>query len=77
MKRTANTRCNNGPSHRRARPECPEGQLIINPVLPHWLPGIALRHLRVGQAAIDLPFWREGDTTWYDVLSVDGELSVT
>ncbi len=52
-------------------------QLSVNPVLPPWLPDITLRQLRVGKAVIDLRFWREGDTTRYDVLSVNGELSVT
>ncbi|MGH7231341.1 MAG: amylo-alpha-1,6-glucosidase [Nitrospiraceae bacterium] len=52
-------------------------QLIVNPVLPTWLPDITIRQLRVGKAVIDLRFWREGDTTRYDVLSVEGELSVT
>ena len=52
-------------------------QLIVNPVLPNWLPDVTIRRLRVGKAAVDLRFWREGDRTRYDVLSVDGELHVT
>ncbi len=52
-------------------------QLIVDPVLPPWLPDITIRNLRVGKATIDLRFWREGDMTRYDVLSVDGELSVS
>ena len=49
-------------------------QLIIDPVLPKWLPDITSRNLRVGKAVVDLRFWREGERTRYDVLSVDGEL---
>jgi len=30
----------------------------------------------VGQAVVDLRFWREGKVTRYDVLSVTGELTV-
>ena len=52
-------------------------QLIIDPVLPKWLPDITIRNLRVGKAVVDLRFWREGERTRYDVLSVDGELRVT
>ena len=52
-------------------------QLIVDPVLPPWLPDITIRNLRVGKATIDLRFWREGDMTRYNVLSVDGELSVS
>ncbi|MEP6887559.1 MAG: glycogen debranching N-terminal domain-containing protein [Nitrospirales bacterium] len=51
-------------------------QLIVNPVLPQWLPDITLRKLRIGKAVIDLRFWREGERTRYEVLSADGELSV-
>ena len=51
-------------------------QLIVDPVLPPWLPDLTLRRLRVGQAVVDLRFWREGRVTRYDVLSVTGELAV-
>lgn len=51
-------------------------QLTVNPVLPRWLPDMTIRKLRVGQATVDLRFWREGETTRYDVLSVDGDLTV-
>jgi glycogen debranching enzyme len=52
-------------------------QLIVDPVLPKWLPDMTVRNLRVGKAMVDLRFWREGERTRYDVLSVDGELQVT
>jgi glycogen debranching enzyme len=52
-------------------------QLIVDPVLPEWLPDITLRHLRVGEARIDLRFWREGDKTRYEVLSMNGQVRVT
>jgi glycogen debranching enzyme len=52
-------------------------QLIVDPVLPRWLPDMTIRNLRVGKAVVDLRFGREGEGTRYDVLSVDGELRVT
>jgi glycogen debranching enzyme len=52
-------------------------RLIVDPVLPAWLPDMTIRNLRVGKAVVDLRFWREGERTRYDVLSVDGELNVT
>jgi glycogen debranching enzyme len=52
-------------------------QLILDPVLPEWLPDITLRHLRVGEARIDLRFWREGHKTRYEVLMMDGDVRVT
>lgn len=50
--------------------------LYIDPALPRWLPDITLHQLRVGQAAVDIRFWREGDATRHDVLAVTGELKV-
>ncbi len=50
--------------------------LYIDPVLPRWLPDITLHQLRVGQAAVDIRFWREGEATRHDVLAVTGELKV-
>ena len=50
--------------------------LYIDPVLPDWLPDITLHQLRVGQATVDIRFWREGDVTRHDVLAVTGELKV-
>jgi hypothetical protein len=51
-------------------------RLYLGPVLPHWLPEITLHKLRVGKARIDLRFWRDGETSRYDVLGVEGELKV-
>lgn len=51
-------------------------QLLVDPVLPKWLPDITIRKLRVGKALVDLRFWREGDTTRHDVISMEGELTV-
>lgn len=50
--------------------------LYIDPVLPRWLPDLTLHQLRVGQAAVDIRFWREGEATRHDVLAVTGELKV-
>ena len=50
--------------------------LSINPTLPRWLSDITVRNLRVGDATIDIHFWREGETTRHDVLAINGELNV-
>jgi len=51
-------------------------KLFTNPNLPHWLPDLTIRKLRVGKATVDIRYWREGDQTRHEVLAVDGELSV-
>jgi glycogen debranching enzyme len=56
--------------------DAPSKKLYINPTLPHWLPDITVRKLRVGKATVDIRFWREGETTRHDVLATDGEVSV-
>jgi glycogen debranching enzyme len=50
--------------------------LCVDPVLPKWLPDITLHNLRVGTSMVTLRFWREGETTRYDVLSREGDLRV-
>jgi glycogen debranching enzyme len=50
--------------------------LFVNPDLPKWLPDITLHNLRVGNATVTLRFWREGETSRYDVLSMTGSLNV-
>jgi len=51
--------------------------LIVDPVLPPWLPEVILRDLRVGGAKATLRFWRDarGESKW-DVLHTQGTLHV-
>ena len=48
--------------------------LYVHPELPRWLPEITFHNLRVGNAAVTLHFWREGDKTRYDVVAADGTI---
>ncbi|HKO11400.1 MAG TPA: hypothetical protein VJV22_05495, partial [Acidobacteriaceae bacterium] len=58
-------------------PYAPLHLLVVDPVLPEWLPEIALRGLRVGTASIDLRFYRETDgSSSYEVLDKRGHLHV-
>jgi glycogen debranching enzyme len=51
--------------------------LVIDPVLPSWMPEIVVRDLRVGGATITLRCWRESDgTTKWDVLHRQGSLHI-
>ncbi|HVL65691.1 MAG TPA: glycogen debranching N-terminal domain-containing protein [Vicinamibacterales bacterium] len=59
-------------------PLAPARTLLLDPVLPTWLPEIVLRDLRVGGARVTLRFWRddgEGTSKW-EVLHRQGTLHV-
>ena len=53
------------------QPDAPNGQLIIDPTLPDWLPEFTLRDLRVGNGVLDIRFVRSGAETGYEVLRGD------
>ena len=53
------------------QPDAPNGQLLIDPTLPDWLPDLTLRDLRVGNQTFDLRFTREGPGTEFEVLRGD------
>ncbi len=58
-------------------PLAPLDTLIIDPVLPAWLPELVLRDLRVGGAAVSLRFWREADgASRWEVLHQRGTLHI-
>jgi glycogen debranching enzyme len=53
------------------------GTLVVDPVLPEWMPHVVLRGLRVGDARVTLRFERNasGDSSW-DVMHTQGSLRV-
>ncbi len=55
------------------RADAPNKRLYVKPTLPDWLPDIELQRLRVGRCSIDLKFWREGDTSRWEVREVRAE----
>jgi glycogen debranching enzyme len=44
----------------------PNHTLYVDPYLPEWLPQLTLKRVEIGQASIDLRFWRDGDSTRWD-----------
>jgi len=56
--------------------DAPNNRLQVDPSLPEWLPDLTLRGLKVGPGTLDLRFWREGNTTRWDVLSQTGNVTV-
>ena len=58
-------------------PLAPVETLVVDPVLPSWMPEIAVHGLRVGEATVSLRFHRRGDgSSDWDVLHKRGELRV-
>ena len=51
--------------------------LLIDPVLPDWLPDLVVRGRRVGRATVDVRAWRnDAGRTEFDVLHKQGTLRV-
>lgn len=57
--------------------DAPNHQLYVQPVLPVWLPDIQLTNVAVGDATVDLRFWREDDQTQWRVIQQTGDLTVS
>jgi glycogen debranching enzyme len=58
-------------------PLAPIETLIVDPILPTWMPEIVVRDLRVGRAKVSIRFWRDekGSSKW-DILHRQGSLRV-
>jgi glycogen debranching enzyme len=48
--------------------DAPGGKLYVDPALPAWLPDVKLIDLRLGRRRFDIRFWRDGNTTQFEVL---------
>jgi glycogen debranching enzyme len=57
--------------------DAPHGRLRVDPVLPAWLSDVTLHGLRVGNAKLDLRFWRDGEQTRWDASSREGHIEVS
>lgn len=56
--------------------DAPNKSLYVDPHLPKWLPDITLRQISIGNASVDLKFWREGEETRWDATVQSGEIEV-
>jgi glycogen debranching enzyme len=58
-------------------PLAPYGVLVLDPVLPEWLPELVMQDLRVGDARVSLRFWRKPDgESQFEVLRQHGDLRI-
>jgi len=55
--------------------DAPNKSLYVDPHLPKWLPDITLHQISIGNATVDLKFWREGEETRWDAIQ-SGEIEV-
>jgi glycogen debranching enzyme len=54
-------------------PDAPRGKLYIDPALPQWLPDLTVYDLHLGHHKLDIRFWREGETTAFEVIKGDAK----
>jgi hypothetical protein len=57
-------------------PLAPIETLVIDPILPTWLPEVTVSRLRVGAATVTLRIWRDGDHSKWEVVHKRGTLHV-
>jgi glycogen debranching enzyme len=52
------------------RADAPHKRLFVNPTLPDWIPEIELQHIQVGHCKVSIRFWREGETSRWEMCEV-------
>lgn len=58
-------------------PVAPLRLLLVDPLLPDWLPEVMLRGIRIGEATVSLRFWRDpAGRSRYEVLEKHGRVRV-
>ena len=56
--------------------DAPNQRLYVDPELPKWLPDITLRQLAIGNAKVELRFWRADGKTCWEADVISGEIQV-
>jgi glycogen debranching enzyme len=54
------------------RADAPNNRLAVDHSLPAWLPDVRLEGLQVGRTRLTLKFWREAESSRFEVLAQDG-----
>jgi len=55
------------------RADAAHGVLYIHPTLPDWLPEVTVQRLKVGQATLDIRFWRDRRGSHFEVQRRSGQ----
>jgi len=58
------------------RADAPNKRLYVKPTLPNWISEIELQHMRVGQCSISIHFWREDDSSHWEVSGMQADKGV-
>lgn len=56
--------------------DAPNNCLYVDPCLPYWIPDLTLHSLEIGNARVELRFWRENERTCWDASILSGEIDV-
>jgi glycogen debranching enzyme len=56
--------------------DAPNRCLYVDPDLPYWIPELTLHHLEIGNARVELKFWREGKQTCWEARTLSGDIEV-
>src|SRR5579875_3287503 len=59
------------------RADAPHRKLYVDPTLPDWLPDVELHDLQVGKCKLNLHFWREGQTSHWEVIGTQPQPGAT
>ncbi|MDQ6659965.1 MAG: amylo-alpha-1,6-glucosidase [Chloroflexota bacterium] len=58
------------------RADAPHNRLYVNPTLPDWLQEIDIEGMRVGSCSVSIHFWREGNTSHWEVQEIRADKGV-
>lgn len=56
--------------------DAPNNKLYVDPTLPKWLPDLTLSDVKIGDAVVELKFWREGDESKWKATVNSGNITV-
>jgi glycogen debranching enzyme len=56
--------------------DAPNNCLYVDPCLPYWIPDLTLHSLEIGNARVELHFWRENERTRWDASILSGEIEI-
>jgi hypothetical protein len=56
--------------------DAPHKRLFVNPTRPDWKSDIELQHMQVGPCKVTIHFWRQGDSSCWEVRELSSEKNV-
>lgn len=56
--------------------DAPNDCLYVDPCLPYWISDLTLHSLEIGNARVELHFWRENEQTRWDASILSGDIEI-